>query len=363
MRTIARQGTVVALTLLLLAACTQPPNTLTVGASPTPSSAPTPTSVTSPSGGPTSETDPAVPLPAHAFATFPTIKLGSQSDSLPVPGGTVSWSTTDYGVVRFLPEVPRLDIMAATSSKSYAKSYVYAVTVSGKLFVVRVGTDVNSVRITELEPRTGETIGACSLYSGSFAITGDKVYYLAKVQTDLFGKRTSGGELKMARFPCAETATTLLAFHSPSNKGKLISVGDHLLRAVFLEGDKYEIRDINKNTGEVDRVLATVSNEYQRFYAGTDALYWLERSGHGAVKIIRYLLNSTPEPIVTLPYDALYNIGIDEEKGKVFIVFRANSESYFYLYDLRSDALEQLSIDPSLFSSYSNGNGQFLFID
>ena len=357
MRTIANHGLIFILLLLLLAACSQPKTTST------PTTSPTPTTALSTSTNSKPESDKATDLPARAFAMFPTIKLGSQSDSLPVPGGVVIWDTTDYGVVRFVPEVPRIDVMAATSSKSYAKSYAYAVTISGNLFVIRVGTDVNSVRITELEPGTGNIIGGCSFYSSSFAITGDKVFYLAKLQKDLFGKRTSGGELKMSKFPCAETHSTLLEFRSPANKGKLISVGDHLLRAVFVEDDKFEIRDINKNTGEVDRVLTTVSNEYLRFYAGTDALYWLERSGPGAVKIIRYPLNSTPKPIVTLPYDDLYNIGIDEEKGKVFIVFRANNEPYFYLYDLGDDDLEQLTIDPSLFSSYRDGNGQFLFID
>ena len=178
MRTIANHGLIFVFLLLLLAACTQPKST-----SPTPTVSPTPTTVLASSTNSKLESDKTPDLPARAFAMFPTNKLGTQSDSLPVPGGDVIWDTTDYGVVRFVPEVPQLDIMASTSSKSYSKSYVYAVTNSGKLFVVRVGTD---------------------------------------------------------------------------------------------------------------------------------ALYWLERSGPGAVKIIRYPLNSVPKPIVTLPYDDLYNIGIDE---------------------------------------------------
>ena len=144
MRTIANHGLIFVFLLLLLAACTQPKTT-----------SPTPTTALSTSTNSKPESDKATDLPARAFAMFPTIKLGSQSDSLPVPGGVVIWDTTDYGVVRFVPEVPRIDVMAATSSKSYAKSYVYAVTISGNLFVIRVGTDVNSVRITELEPGTG----------------------------------------------------------------------------------------------------------------------------------------------------------------------------------------------------------------
>ena len=54
-------------------------------------------------------------------------------------------------------------------------------------------------------------------------------------------------------------------------------------------------------------------------------------------------------------------IGVDEEEGKVFIVFR-DGESQFYLYDIASESLENLPINSSLFSPHRMRNGQFLII-
>ena len=274
--------------------------------------------------------------------------------------------------MRFVPEIPDLEIMAATSSKSYAKSYIYAVTVSGRLYSVRVGTDVNSKTIVELDPRTGKRLNDCSFHTadtyGGFAIIGDKVYYVDKVKTDIYGEVTGGGELKMNQFPCRQAATTLLDNWALANAGELMAVGNHLLRVVWLEDDKYEIREINKLTGEIDRVLTTLTNKYRTFFAGTDALYWYDKSEPAGVNFIRYPLAGAAEVIFTLPWAAndLYNVGVDEEDGTIFMVFGISfdpAERYFYLFDLSNNSLADLPIDPSLFSTSIQGNGQFLFID
>ena len=60
----------------------------------------------------------------------------------------------------------------------------------------------------------------------------------------------------------------------------------------------------------------------------------------------------------------MYNMGIDEEDGKVLIVFAegSNGPRHFYMYDIGEDRLDELPIDPSLFSTYTRGNAQFLFV-
>ena len=92
-------------------------------------------------------------IPNNALAIFPTIKLGSQSNSLPIQGGDVRWNSTSYGVLIYVPDAEHIDIMATTSSKSYSKSYVYGLTVEGRLYSVRAGSDVSRQTITELDPR------------------------------------------------------------------------------------------------------------------------------------------------------------------------------------------------------------------
>ncbi|MEE8473633.1 MAG: hypothetical protein V3S82_10740 [Dehalococcoidia bacterium] len=303
-------------------------------------------------------------IPSGSFAMLATIKMSSISSSLPVAGGKVRWTSTDYGVMRFVPDVPQLDAMAQTSSKSYSKSYVYPLTASGKLYSVREGTSVSSVNLSQRDPRTGKVLGGCSFYSTHFAIVGNRVYFISKTTKDLYGKRNGGGHLMTARLPCSGAASKLLKYGAPGNTGTLKGVGGRLLRVVSKGDDRYQIREINPGNGEVASILATVTNKHRKFFAGTDALYWYEEAGSDSVFIIRYPLTGTPKAIVALPHaaDDLYNIGIDEEEGKVFIVFR-DGKPHFYLYDMASASLEDLPIDSSLFSTYRMGNGQFLMID
>ena len=309
-------------------------------------------------------------IPNNALAIFPTIKLGSQSNSLPIQGGDVRWNSTSYGVLIYVPDAEHIDIMATTSSKSYSKSYVYGLTVEGRLYSVRAGTDVSRQTITELDPRTGSALGSCSIYSsdiyGEFAIVGDAVYYRSKMSKDLYGNRSGGGELMAERFPCSGEPTSLQRYGTDANSGRLYGVGGTLIMAARVDDDTYEIREINKSTGEIERVVDTVFNEFWRFFAGSDALYWREASGAGSSVILRHDLSGVAEELVTLPYspDDMYNLGIDEEDGKVLIVFAEgiNGPRHFYLYDLAEDSLDDLSIDPSLFSTYTRGNAQFLFV-
>ena len=77
-------------------------------------------------------------------------------------------------------------------------------------------------------------------------------------------------------------------------------------------------------------------------------------------------MSGAAEEVFALPYLAadMYNIGIDEEDGKVFVVFAEGFKGprHFYMYDIGEDRLEELPIEPSLFSTYTRGNGQFLFV-
>ncbi len=168
------------------------------------------------------------------------------------------------------------------------------------------------------------------------------------------------------QLPCSGEPTTLQKYGTDVNTGQLFGVGDRLIRTALVDDDTYEIREIDKNTGEIERVVDTVFNESRSFFAGDNALYWHEASGARSSAILRHELNGAAEEIFTLPYSAddIYNIGIDEEDGRVLVVFGEvfNGPRDFYLSKVAEDSLRELPIEPSLFSTYTRGNGQFTFI-
>ena len=69
-----------------------------------------------------------------------------------------------------------------------------------------------------------------------------------------------------ARLPCSRPASQFLKYGAPGNTGTLKSVGGRLLRVVSKGDDRYEIKEINKDTGEVQSILATVTNKYRNYF-------------------------------------------------------------------------------------------------
>ncbi|MCA9524659.1 MAG: hypothetical protein KC609_27015 [Myxococcales bacterium] len=306
-------------------------------------------------------------IPSGAFAMFPVIVMSSRSDSLPLPGGTVSWSSTDYGLLRYVPDVGLLDVLTNVSSQSYANSYLYPLTRDGHLYGVRCSIDTQRKILRRFDPRTGSQIGECSFYSddlySAFAVLGDKVYYRSKEATDLYGNRTSGGDIDSLSWPCSGAATTLVSYAKGANKLFYVYAS-----AARLFGGRYngglELREIDTNTGAVTTdPVVTVPETACHFSALDDALYY-GICDAASVQIYRLdPADYTPTLIATLATsDKALHMGMSQHQNKLFVALRDTTPK-FYLIDLTTKQVEQKPLNSSLFGTKIYANGAFLFVD
>lgn len=306
----------------------------------------------------------------NSLALFATLTLGKDTQSLPVIGGNITWDSTQYKLIRYIPSAQLLDEFGWTSSKSYSKTYLYGITAGKWIYNTLVFTSSGRKDITRLDPKTGETIGIFGTFSTDnmyrgFAIVGDSVYYRTKIGKDLFGNRRSGGDLMMRKI--SETSPKkLLDYRDKDNKGALYGIGENLIAIVTnheKEMKTYEIRKLRSETAKMEQSLITISSmEDLKFYEGTTALFWSEKEVVSSkVSIMKYSLSGSLELLFNIPINSPHFIEIDESQGKVLVVFRAGEPyvPYYYLYDMESKNLEQLDIDPRLYSTSIYGNGQF----
>ena len=139
-------------------------------------------------------------LPSGAIALFYRASFGSDTERITVIGGDIQWETSSKGIIRYIPEIDRFDIIKTISSPSYAKSSIYPITSGGRLYAVRDwGSDWTSkdkhFSIEELDAVSGKTVASIDINAEWFTISGDDVYYMSEVRTDLFGNPTGGGRL------------------------------------------------------------------------------------------------------------------------------------------------------------------------
>jgi len=316
-------------------------------------------------------------IPPGSIALFATISGGTQSEFLKVEGANVNWDSTHYTFLRYIPEIKVLDEFGWTTSKSYAKSYIYGITAGDWVYVVRCSTDTGAKDITRLDPWTGETVGRFSsivtddIYGG-FTISGDRLIYRTKISKDLLGKRRSGGDV-MAMEIGSDRALKLLDYADADNTGQYHAFGEELVTIVTSYEDargitkNYDIYRVDPGTLAISELLYTFkSGDIIRFHGGATALYWSHLDpDSGDTHIVRFPSSGEPPYYLTISETTSQLLTIDESQGKVLIVFRddtTESPSY-YLVDLATNDLTELDIDRSFFSNSVYGNGQFCILE
>jgi hypothetical protein len=293
---------------------------------------------------------------------FSAKSSGVNTDSMNVGTTYVSWDSSSKTVLKYDTLTNSVDVVGSTVSYSYSSSYIYPLTANGKLYTIstRSGIDIQGY-----DPKTLlDTTQATNVYTNDthkgYAVVGDRVFYI-----------DSYGDLNVVHFD------------DPYNKELLLEKGNHTLSArsfygvgdalisTYFENDEYLIRYHNTQTGDVERVLARVSEVYfGYFYAGDEALYWLWfDEGSKVMKV--YMLDIQSLSIKQIFQMTLeetpYNLVVDDSNGKIFIGFSdgvklGEYKPYFYIIDATTLEQELLDVDASIFSSGIFGM-QFLWID
>ncbi len=325
-------------------------------------------------------------VPVGSIALFYSTSMQTVQDKLTavvdeVEGGLVvggyvkniTWESHQIGVLRYAPEVDRLDVIKTASSPSYAKKALYPFTFNNKLYVLSDwGADWaiknDQFNIEEIDPRTGIAKSASiTFYGGNFAIIGDKLYYRKTVKEDLFGKKIGGGQLIVKSFKDS-VEKELLSASDPSNKGILYGVGNNLLSVVYDEGTKTSsIKQLNLETARVEKTLHEGIPSGQ-IYGGSDALYILQ--GEGQTKIItRYPLQGQLEDLFEVELDQGESIQLDEDKGKILIstqVFKTGQgivTRQLSLYNLALKEVKDIPLKEFSPSGNTALGGQFLIME
>ena len=257
---------------------------------------------------------------AGSPALFYRTRFDTRTGSL--RGTGITWEESSLGILRIIPETGGIDLMKSATSPSYAKNAIYAVTVEGRLFIIRDWgadwtSDNNSFGIEEIDPYTGASISNTDINAEWFTILGDDVYFMREVKTDLFGNRSGGGQLAVKRLGSA--AETELAAEAPrfqSVGGQLAWVdGSQLLRFDPSSGDVL-------TTSEIDSVFTeSIWPTSRGVFYGDSAIYWaIAESGPGSVDIVMLALDGHVERLGTLDLEqGETDLVIDESAGRLMI--------------------------------------------
>ncbi|MFA4887655.1 MAG: hypothetical protein WC595_05565 [Candidatus Nanoarchaeia archaeon] len=198
----------------------------------------------------------------------------------------INWEKTDKGVVRYIPQLDRFDVMGTTTSYSHSKGSISPFTIGNRLFLVRLRESAST--LTEVDPATAKPIATVPISNKEFAVVGNNVYYREEVREDLFNKRTGGGELIVHTLK-EPSPKTLLAYGDPSNKGRFYGTKDSLLSVVYDPSTKKNSIILhNKNTGRAVNTLYTGVENMGEFIPSDDALYQLIKKDN------KYELNEFP---------------------------------------------------------------------
>jgi hypothetical protein len=313
-------------------------------------------------------------IPSGSIALFATLSGGINNETLKREGGNISWNSTHYKFLRYVPEVHILHEFSWTTSQSYAKSYIYGLTVNEWVYIVRCGTDTGRKDITRVDPKTGEPVGTFgSIYTssmyGGFTISGDRLIYRSKIGKDLYGNRQSGGHVMSMEIGSIEPVK-VLDYYDDDNTGAYYTIGDDLISIITSYEDDWIVYDIYRvnpvTLARGEQLFTYASEDHITFYEGTTSLYWSETdSSNGDVSIIRFALSGQPEYYLTISEDNPQLRSIDESQGKVLIVFTDSTPEspYYYLADLTTDEIVELDVNDAFFSTLIHGNGQFVILD
>ncbi len=324
-------------------------------------------------GGATTDTETPPAIPPGSLALFATMSGGSQSDFLRVTGGNVSWDSTHYKFLRYIPEVEMLDEFGWTSSKSYSKTYIYGITAGDWVYVVKCFTSSGRKDITRVDPKTGNWVGQFSPITtndmyGGFTISGDRVYYRSKVSEDWFGNRSGGGHLMAGEI--GGGTVELLDYYDDDLEGGYRGIGDELITILTTYQDNgvfYDIYRVDPDTGRRGDLLYSFGSPGRvTFYAGDTSLFWTEtNSATGEVDIVKFTLSESPVYFLEITDTSPSLLTIDESQGKVLITFNDDTPEspLYYLTDLVDGDVVELDIDSGFYSRLKNGNGQFIILE
>ncbi|MDO8624527.1 MAG: hypothetical protein Q7R47_00435, partial [Candidatus Diapherotrites archaeon] len=265
-------------------------------------------------------------IPAGSIAIFYRANLSEVSSRLPVSvtdtsgGGYVTnirWDTSSSGIVRYIPSVDRLDVMATTTSYSYSTSSISPITVNGRFFTATRRT--TSTSLVELDPKNATTKSTTVFDATNFAIVGGKVYYRDRIVDDFYGNRSGGGAL-MVQDLGTVTGTTLLPYSDPDNKGDFFTAGNALVSVVTDYDTKTaSIRAHDLSTGKVaEELFSDVSAG--DFFPGSDGLYRSVKNGD-TYTVSRYKPDGTSKDLIEIELEAgETGFYLDEADGSLLIV-------------------------------------------
>ena len=336
------------------------------------------TSTANPTTAPTATTTTAITpsptVPPGSLALFAVFSGGSQSDFLRVGDIRVNWDTNHYKLLRYVPEADMLDEFGWTSSKSYSRTYIYGITSGGWLYKVKCFLDSGRKDISRLDPATGETVATfgpittADMYAG-FTICGDKVIYRTEVTEDLLGRRTGGGNVMVMNIG-SSSPVKVLDYYDDNNVGRYYSMGNDLVTVVYSYEDDiiyYDIYRVDPETLALGNLIYSFgSMSIVTFYEGDTALYWTETDpATGNIYVARLPIGGNAAYCLEISDTEPQGLTIDESQGIILVSFQDETPEspFYYLYDIASDDITEVDVDPSFFSRSKLGNGQFVILD
>ena len=314
-------------------------------------------------------------IPPGSIALFSTVSGGINSDSLKLPGLNLSWDSNTYKFLRYVPDVNMLDELDWTTSKSYAKSYIYGFTSGEWVYTVRRSSDTDRNDITRLDPRTGKTVGqfpsitVTGDWKFGFTVLGDRLIYRTKINETLSGSRRSGGDVMAVEI--GGSPIKILDYADPNNIGNYYAIGDKLITIVRTSKDNlkaYDIYLVNPENMVIgDHLYTYVSDDLVTFYEGETALYWSQTDSEtGDINIIRFPLSDEPSFYLIISGDNPQLISVDDSQGMILIMYSDDipDRHFFYsLVDIATGTITEYELDKAFFKGLKNGNGQFFILE
>ena len=254
--------------LAALAACGGGTPDASGATSPGPTSAPVP---------PVTPTPEPTPAPVSEVGKVILYLATSQSGSTYDPYSGLTIETSGLSVLRVVPELRRVAVVAHDSSASYANNTLAPYTVDDRLFY-RSGSPAPEIpgiqRWSEADPMStrdgfpnGQLLQDGAIRRGCSAVVGDRYYFEGNATTDVF-RRTYYGDFRVATLGNAQAATTQLLPRGDRDacRGNLHAAGGRLYDAEF-DGST-GLLQLHRRSLDTGRIVDTVS------IALTDSALW-----------------------------------------------------------------------------------------
>ncbi|MBI2666506.1 hypothetical protein HYX13_02745 [Candidatus Woesearchaeota archaeon] len=329
-------------------------------------------------------------IPAGSIALFFTEGLSSIKKRLPVQvqytdiegGGyatDIRWETSVNAIVRYLPELEKVDLLKKATSASWSQNVLYPFTTAGRFFVLRDwgsdwDADNSQWTLYEIDAKTGEQLSETGFNTDSFAVVGNKIYLSTGRTTDFYGRVTSYGKLEVMNLgeSSSYNARELLKYSEQNPSGTLYGVGDGLMAVSWdYMGEQMviDIYSINPDSGIRTKLYENLMVDdfsFSNIYPGKDALYILTKNGN-KVFINRYPLLGEPQSLLEVELEGeeqnVYVAEDDEQLG-IFIARKDWKVHSMILYDLKTKESRGIVIEPfSVDASFNRVGFPFLVIE